>query len=263
MPPVRKPAMTMAEFAAGITDLGDSIPSVNILIYGDPGCGKTGVAGGLPDSLLLACDPGYLTAKRLGYKCSFSKITSMERLEAALNWLEDGGAENYRWVTLDGMSVLYARLLQEAARQAWEENPAKRVSAVQPDKPDYFRAQNAVKSAVARLMDLPCNVMLTAHAAHGEDDEGETWVRPHIEGRGYMVGNAVCALPNAIGYMYPGIIEFGTGKNRSKKQTRRIRWETTRHPETDVIYLAKDQTGALAPITDDISGVQLDKAVTK
>lgn len=250
--------MTMAEFASSITTLGDMMPSFNGLIYGEPGCGKTGLVGGLPDALLLACDPGYVTAHRMGYKPAFQVVNGYERLMAALNFLENGGAENYRWVILDGLTVLQSRLLFEFCGDAWTENNAKRVSAYQPDKPDYFKAQNVLKSSVARLCDLPTNVMFTAHASSGYDTDGDRWVRPHIDGRQYHVGNAVCALPNAIGYMYPSVVDAARG---TRKQVRRIRWQQYYHEETDTRYLAKDQTMTLGETTDDITASQFDGLV--
>lgn len=261
MAPVRR--QTMADFASSIIDIGDSVPSLNVLIYGEPGSGKTGLVGGLPDALLLACDPGYLTAKSLGYRPAFKQMTDYATLNAALNYLEDGGAANYRWVIVDGLSVLQNRLLFEFTGDAWRENNAKRVSPYQPDKPDYFKAQNVLKNSVSRFCDLPVSVAFTCHVSSGYDDDGEKWVRPHIEGRGYHVGNAVCALPNVIGYMYASSVEEEIKEGKKTvtrtRQTRRIRWQQYYREDTDTRYLAKDQTMALGDYTDDLTPVDFDR----
>lgn len=252
MAPNRR-SVSMADFAAGITDIGDMAPSINILIYGDPGSGKTCLAAGLPNALFLACDPSWIAAVKIGRRPpNLRVISNFETLDAGLSWLEDGNASNYRWIVVDGLSVLQMKLLHQFSREAWEDNPAKRVSAHQPDKPDYFRQQNVIKTSVARLMDLPTNVLVTAHAVDG-DDNGEPVVRPHIEGRGYAVGNAVTALPAMIGYLYPSIV----GEGKEARQVRRIRWEQVVHPETGVTYMAKNQINEWT-VTDDLSPEALD-----
>lgn len=248
--------MTMADFAAEIAELEGSSESNNTIIYGDPGVGKTGLVASDPESLLLACDPGWVTAKRLGYKCARRLIPDARTLEAGIAWLEDGGYRNYRYVILDGMNILQTRLLQEFAREAYEINPEKRANAYQPDKPDYFRSQNTLKATVSRLCDIPVPVIFTAHTMHGEDNDGESWIRPHIEGREYQVGNFICGMVNVIGYMKK--VPVKTGKET--KQVRRILWQQFTD-DNGVNYLAKDQTSALGFYTDDIDFSTFDAAI--
>ena len=77
--------MTMAEWAEGITDIGDSSPSANIMIYGAPGCGKTALLSELPSALLLGFDPGYATAKTLGRKCQVRPVKDERELMAGVH----------------------------------------------------------------------------------------------------------------------------------------------------------------------------------
>lgn len=254
MAPAAKPAMTMSQFAESITDLGDTIPSVNIGLHGLPGSGKTAMLSALPDSLLLAFDPGWVTAQRLRRKCRIAKVKDYGTLMAGLDWLEDGGAEGYRWIIADGVSILQTRLLQEFNKDAWTENPAKRVSAYQPDKPDYFKSQNVLKSTVARLCDLPTNVALTFHTMVGDDTDGDSWFRPHIEGRGYQVGNFVLGLLNSIGYFS----QVGVGSGKEAKQVRRLLWQPHRDEDKGIGYLAKDQLNAFPRWMDDPTAEQID-----
>lgn len=240
MAPVNKP-VTAAQFAASVGDFGDAVESANILIYGDPGCGKTYLTAGLPNLLYLACDPNWVVARRAGHKPSgFRKMNRYQELDGALDWLEQGAAEEFDWVLLDGVNILQNRILFQVAREAWEANPAKRANPRQPDKPDYFFAQNAIKSAVSRLVDLPTNVILTAHAMDLEDpNTGERWLRPGIEGKGFAVSNYICGLMSAVGYMAPKVLER-VGK---KNQVRRILWRTIVDDDAGVTYFAKDQLG--------------------
>lgn len=251
----RQPILSMAEFAASVTELGDTIPSVNLAVYGDPGSGKTGIFSGLPDTLMLAFDPGWVTAQRMKRQCRISVVNSYEKLMGGLNWLEDGAAESYRWILADGCSILQTRLLQQFAREAWEVNPEKRVSAYQPDKPDYFKSQNVFKSTIGRLCDLPTNVVFTFHAQHGDDQDGDEWIRPHIEGRGYQVGNFCLGLMTSIGYLAPKSV----GKGADKRQVRRLLWNQWRDDEKGIGYLAKDQLSAFPFYMDDPTPEEIDK----
>jgi hypothetical protein len=252
-----KPAMTMAAFAESITDMGDSIPSVNLGFHGVPGCGKTALLSALPDTLMLAFDPGWVTAKKLRRDCRLVHINSYEKLMAGVLWLEDGGYEGYRWILADGCSILQTRLLQQFGREAWEANPEKRVSAFQPDKPDYFKQQNVFKSVVARLCDLPTNVVFTFHSTMGDDGEGDTWYRPHIDGRDYKVGNFVCGLMSSIAYM--GVAEIATENGGPKKQIRRLLWQQHRNEDKGISYLAKDQLNVFPRVMDEPTAELIDK----
>jgi hypothetical protein len=256
MAPPTRPAMTMREFADGITDLGESMASANILIHGEPGCGKTTTFASHPDSILLSCDPGFMVAKRLGYKCKIRRIPDYETLMAGISWLENGGWKQFRYGVLDGGSILQTRLLQQFNKEAWEANPEKRVSPHQPDKPDYHRQQSVLKLAVARLVDLPLNMIFTFHSARGEDQDGENWVRPQIDGVGYKAGNFINGLMSTIGYM-------GVTNDSDGGLVRRILWQQYHDPVKDITYLAKDQLNLFPGqmFTDNMTFDQFDRAL--
>lgn len=267
MAPPRKPAMTMEEWASEITDIGDSNPSANIMIHGAPGCGKTALLSQLPDSLLLGCDPGYATAKTLKRKCKVRAVSDERELMAGVHWLADGGYKQFRWVTLDGGTILQQKMTLANAKEAWEADNSKRVNAFQPDKPDYFKQQNALKNAIAMLCDLPINVAFTFHSEIGDGADDGEWIRPHIEGRGYKVGNFVCGLMSSIGYMAireevkrvrraGKLVEEKTGE-----VARRILWEQRYDTDTGVTIMAKDQLNVFPKVMENESGMKVHELV--
>lgn len=267
MAPPRTPAMTMAEWAEGITDIGDSTPSANIMIYGAPGCGKTALLSELPDALLLGFDPGYATAKTLNRKCQVRPVSDERELMAGIHWLADGGYKKYRWIVADGLTILQQKMTLANAKEAWEADNAKRANAFQPDKPDYFKQQNALKNAVAALCDLPVSVAFTAHALIGDADDAAEWVRPQIEGREYKVGNFVCGLMSSIGFMAVRekvkkvrkggkVVEEPTGD-----VARRILWEQRYNPDNGQTIMAKDQLNIFPKVQEDITGAEIHELV--
>ena len=240
--------MTTADFAAGLFDLTGATEYKNMLVYGGPGAGKTVLAGSVPGRILfLAGEPGYISAARLGARGTARLIPDSATAVSAAYWLEDGNASKFDWIIIDGLGTIQNKALLSYAAEAWDANPAKRTHRNLPDKPDYFNAQNFIKSWVSRLIDLPCNTLFTAHAMFPEDKEtGDQLVYPAVQGKGYEVSSYVCGMMHTVGYMSPRIKQTEEGP----VQVRRILWETTKDSKTDTTYFAKDQFNALGKTTD-------------
>lgn len=260
-----RPPMSMADFAKSVMDIGDSQPSSNFILYGPPGCGKTALASELPNNLLLGCDPGWATAKSLGRArngCKVRPINSERELVAGVEWLENGAYSEFEYVILDGGSVLQNKLTLDNARFAWEANPAKRANAWQPDKPDYGQQQNAMKSIIARMYDLPVSVVVTCHATLGDDESLETWIRPDWQGREYKLGNFINGLANSIGYMFPASVKERRGDKMVQRQVRRLLWKQWHDEDKNVTIMAKDQLNIFPEWMDDPTGAEMHALIT-
>jgi len=238
-----KGRMSIAEFERGMFDLDGATEYINMMVYGDSGCGKTVLAGTLPGRLLfLAGEPGYISAARQGAKGKVRIIPDTASAVAAAAWLEGGGSEKFDWVVVDGLGTMGNKFLLNYAAEAFDANPAKRAHRNLPDKPDYFNTQNFMKSWVARLIDLPCNVLFTAHAMRPEGEDGETLVYPGIQGKGYEISNYISGLMHVVGYMATRVVQPAKGEAR---QVRRILWQHWVDSENETRYFAKDQFDAL------------------
>lgn len=242
--------VSAADFEAGMFDLDGATEFKNILVFGDSGVGKTVLAGTCPGRLLfLAGEPGYISAARQGSKGTVRIVQDPATALAAADWLDGGGASNYDWIVVDGLGTMQNKFLLTYAAEAFDANPAKRAHRNLPDRPDYFNAQNFIKSWVSRLIDVPANVLFTAHAMRPENDEGERVVYPGIQGKGYEVSNYVCGLMHAVGFMSIRVKKSAEGA----EQVRRILWRNYRDPESETTYFAKDQFNALGTFTDNVT----------
>lgn len=254
------------DFARAIEDLDGDCETVNVLLYGDSGCGKTVVAGSCPNSLWLACEPGYIAAARprwdldLG-KRKIRKIPDSATMLGALDWLEAGGHKDFQWVILDGASTLEKKIRLNFAAEAFDSNPEKRVHRNLPAEADYFNTQNFMIGAISRIVDLPVNVLVTAHSMTMDDDSGNVRVLPEFQKKGGGLSNYVSGLMHAVGYMRKRSVKMkGTEKTR---EVRRILWQQAVDPNSGTVYFAKDQFDALGRYTDDTNMFELMALIEK
>lgn len=235
---------TAADFEAGLFDLDGASEHKNFLIHGDSGCGKTVLSGTLPDRILmLAGEPGYISAARLGAKGKGRIVRDTSTALAAIDWLEDGACSRFDWIIIDGATTLEKKFLLGYAAEAFDQNPAKRAHRNLPSQPDYFNTQNFMMGWIARFIDLPVNVLVTCHSKRPDGDEGETLVFPGFQGKGTEIANFIAGLFHVVGYMSIRI-------NQEEEEVRRVLWQHHYDMATDTRYFAKDQFNALPKFTD-------------
>lgn len=245
--------VSAGDFAKLIEDLDGSAEHYNIMLYGDSGCGKTVVAGSAPNSLILACEPGYISAARVSLgnpvgRRKVARIPNGATLLGALDHLEAGAHSKYEWIILEGASTLDYKVRLGYAQEAFDNNPESRTHRNLPDKPDYFNTQNYMRSAITRLVDLPCHVLVTAHAMRFDDDAGDRLVLPNFQQKEAALSNYVSGLMHSVGFMRKRISKK---KGQDPREVRRILWQQTVDPASGTIYFAKDQLSAFGRYTDD------------
>lgn len=243
----------MSDFEAEIRELDGDCETKNILIYGDSGCGKTVLAGTAPNSLILACEPGYISAARntLGVEVGKRMVREIPNTSvalAAIDFLEGGACSRYEWVVIEGVTTLENKVRLGYAAEAYDKNPEKRQHRNLPAEADYFNTQNFIRSWISRFVDLPVNVLITAHAIRMDDDAGDRMVMPAFQKKGGELANYVSGLMHAVGFMRPRTINKGKPDQR---KVRRILFEQMTDPTTDTVYFAKDQFNQLVPWMDD------------
>lgn len=187
----------MAKLPRAIIDLEDYTESINVLIYGDSGVGKTVLAGTAPKCLILAVEPGTISAKRQGSKAKMWPIKHWSDFEQAYNFLRDN-PDAFDWVVIDTATAVQTKALRAILENAVKQNPSR-----DPDIPaiqDHQKWQNIMKRFVVDFNELPINVIWTAQAMRKEDQEGDDLVLPLLLGKDYEISSWFCAQMHVVGY---------------------------------------------------------------
>lgn len=213
-----------------IVDMNDLDETLNVLLYGDSGVGKTVWGGGA--DLIIATEKGLVSAKRQGSKAKAWPVESWADVQAAYEWVEDKCAEGVlgtrNWISIDSAPEMQQLLLRSILDKAVAQNDER-----DPDIPaiqDHQKWQNMFKRFIRLFNDLPVNVVWTATPMRVENEQGDPLVLPDFQGKGFGISSWVCAQMSAVGFMKKVTIKV-VPKDKSKepynKQVRQIHWQAT------------------------------------
>lgn len=193
--------------------------SINMLVYGHSGVGKTVLCGTGEKSLILGLESGAIAAARQGSTADLWPVKSWEDVEQCFLYLRDGAYADYKWCHIDSITDMQEKLLRKILDDEIEKKADR-----DPDIPaiqDHQKWQNMLKRFVNQFNDLPLNVCYTALEMRREDEEGEDIVLPLILGKDYQISQAICGKMHVVGRMSKKVV--GTGDER--KTQRRIQFE--------------------------------------
>lgn len=242
--------VSLSDFQAEVFRLAPDAESHNWMIYGDSNVGKTVFAGTCPGKTFwLVCEPGYKSAARHNAAGHGRIIADTATAWAAVAWLNE--RDRYRkidWLILDGLSTMQDRFRLGYAAEAFDIDPSKRQHRNLPDRPDYFNTQNFLKSWIPALVDMPVNLLITAHAYRTDNTEdGELLVFPGIQGKVTETANAISGLMDITGYMTARRMPV-RGKDETRL-VRRIYFESppAQKGEAEARYICGEKYGVLGP----------------
>lgn len=163
---------------------------MNFLVYGDPGSGKTYLAGTAEDSpltspvLLLDVEGGTKTIrKRKGI--DVKPVRSIKEVEAHYNLLFksiENGALPYKTVVIDSLSELTDVDMKGIMDEAYGRNPEK-VDKDVPSQREWGKARSHMRKIVRAFRDLPCNVIYTSHMQTLQEEGQPTKYMPGFAGK--------------------------------------------------------------------------------
>lgn len=232
-----------------IIDLMDYTESINWLLYGHSGSGKTVLAGQLPGKvLILANEQGTISAKRQGSKAKVWIIRRWEDLVEAYEYLANN-EHPFDWVVVDTITELQYKCIRWILRVAVAANPQRdpHIPAIQ----DYQKWQLSMKQMVVDFNELSVNVLWTAQEMVREDPDGEDIILPLIEGKDYQIASWVCAQMDVVSHLALKPVRKKVSGEVVKSFVRRMTCN-----ESPPIF-AKDRFDVLGRVVDnpDIAGL--------
>jgi len=232
-----------------IIDLMDYTESINWLLYGHSGSGKTVIAGKLPGRvLILANEQGTISAKRQGSKAKVWLIRRWEDLVEAYEWLANN-EHPFDWVVVDTVTEMQYKCIRWILRTAVAANPQRdpHIPALQ----DYQKWQLSMKQMIVDFNELPVNVLWTAQEMVREDPDGEDIILPLIEGKDYQISSWVCAQMDVVSHLALKSVKKRVNGKVEKSFVRRLTCN-----ESPPIF-AKDRYDVLGKVVDSPDIVEL------
>jgi len=162
----------------------------NILIYGDSGSWKTGLAGGAPRALFISTEKGTIAAQRLGSTAQVIKAYDWLAVEAALNYVDDHPGE-FDVIIIDSLTKMQILMLRWILGVINEQNPGRDIDI--PAIQDHQKWQNMFKRFVDRIIDMDVHTIFICTAMRREDEDSEDIVLPQLLGKDYEISSYVCA----------------------------------------------------------------------
>lgn len=201
-----------------ILPVSDTVESVNALIYGDSGAGKTVFAGsGSERDLILAIEHGTASAARQGSKANVLDIRTWDQLDEAVTALVDA-PDRFDWVIVDSLTKMQDLIWDDIMDNATRNNPNR--SPYKRELQEYGEAQMRLNSIVERLNGSDVNVIWTALAELQVDEEANEFKMPSIHGQGGKLAAWVCAQMDIVMYI-------SVARDKERKTFRKFQFNKT------------------------------------
>jgi hypothetical protein len=164
--------------------------SINILLYGPAGGGKTVLAAGAPNATFVSTEKGVIAAKIVGSEAGLLRTPTWEKVVAAKKYCDAhfGPDDWVVWDSLTKMQVLMIRWILKTINQ---KNSTRDLDI--PAVQDHQKWQNNFKRFVDEILDAPYNTILICTEMRKEDQDGDDIVLPAITGKDYEICNYITA----------------------------------------------------------------------
>lgn len=183
--------LEVADVDIRVEDLATSQQTINVLLAGPSGHGKTVLASFAPRCTIISTETGGpISAKRAGSRARAITALDWEHVVAAKKWCDEH-LKAGDWVVLDSLTKMQVLMVRWILRLRHSENSSRDLDI--PAIQDHQKWQNYFKRFVDQFIDAPYNVVFICGDMIRTDHDGEDIVLPHIEGKDYAICNYVRA----------------------------------------------------------------------
>jgi hypothetical protein len=231
-------AVEVPEVEIEIEDLASFNESINILVYGPSGHGKTDLVGGAPNATFLSTESGVISAKRSGSQAKLMRATSWEHCVAGLNKAHQTLGKG-DWLIVD--SITKMQRLQIRGILAYQNAMNDTRDLDIPGLQDHQKWQNQFMRFVDKIYDAPFNAIIVATSMRREDEVGEDEILPAlVGGKSWTdISHYMCAQADVVLY-------YALAKTKDRKAPPVRRALAQPFPP----WFAKDRYGALGRYQD-------------
>jgi phage nucleotide-binding protein len=211
----------------------DQIEYLNLLVFGEPGAGKTYLAGTAQDhpktSPVLVVDvEGGTTTLRHRDDIDVVQARSMQHVVEIHNKLKIDNNGYYQTVVIDSLTELQKLDMAGIMKELVERRPDRDVDV--PDVREWGKTGTHMRQIVRAYRDLPMNTILTALVDPFKDSSGTVVLYPNLPGK---MRTELAGFFDVVGYLY-------TRPDEEKEVIDRIiQFTGTQH------VIAKDRTAEL------------------
>lgn len=177
----------------------DGIP--RIIVYGEPGVGKTPFAASAPNALILDGDGGLDSALAAGSTAKAWSIRDWGDALEAYQWLADGGYKRFDWVVIDSLTLFQESGLDNIMDDLVAVKSHR--SIYLPDKGEYGQNMSKLGRWLRDMKRLPIKQIWTAHAIKTEKELPDGTIveqmMPQIQGKG--LAEKFCGYVSVVAHL--------------------------------------------------------------
>ena len=204
-------AIDADEVEIHLESLAEFVESINIMIYGPSGHGKTVLAGGAPNATFVSTEKGVVAARVAGSTAGLLRTPTWEHVVAAKKYCDEHfGPDD--WVIFDSVTKMQVLMIRWILKKINQENSTRDLDI--PAIADHQKWQNYFKRFIDSIIDAKYNTIMICTDMFKTDQDGEDIVLPAITGKDYEICNYIRAQTDINLYYQVKEISEGKGKKR-------------------------------------------------
>lgn len=194
---------------------------MNMLVHGEPGVGKSVLAGSAPKALILAHNLDETSsAAEFGSSAQVWHVPTHHEMEEAYQYIRHEGVNEFEWICWDNGTLWQEQSLDRVMEDLVTEKPHR--NRWVPDMHEYLVVQNQLSTYVRQFQALPIHFLMVCHTMRTEDDDGRIQYVPMIQGGQGQLSQKIAGYMNVVAYM--SAVQKKEGETRKIYVNKRSRY---------------------------------------